>query len=170
MAEDGFDYDSMVEEAMRSVAAAALAQAAARGLPGDHHFYISFRTEAGGVQIPARLKAQYPDEMTIVIQHQYWNLAAHDDAFEVELAFGGKRERLVVPYAALTGFVDPQAQFGLKFGSEARREAAERRGKAGTARRAPGAADPAEPAPPPSPPDAPAGGEKIVSLDHFRKK
>ena len=144
---------------MRGVVREALRRIAVSGLPGNHHFYISFRTDAPDVAIPSRLKAQYPQEITIVVQHQFWNLAIHDDAFEIELAFSGKRERLYVPFAALTGFVDPDVQFGLKFGT--RNEKPEHAG----------AAAPAETAPAPAPP-APAagGGEKIVSLDQFRKK
>lgn len=165
MPDNGFDYDHMVEEAMRGVAARALAEAAAHGLPGDHHFFISFRTHDEGVLIPAHLKATYPEEMTIVIQFQYWGLITRDDGFEIELAFGGKRERLVIPYAAMTGFVDPHAQFGLKFGNassgaatEALRDGVEEI-PAGAET---GAGDAA---------DAPENtSEKVISLDNFRKK
>jgi len=158
----GFDFDHMVEEAMRGVAARALAEAAAHGLPGDHHFYVAFRTHDEGVLIPAHLKATYPEEMTIVIQHQYWSLITRDDGFEIELAFGGRRERLVIPYAAMSGFVDPHAQFGLKFGRGADDAANE--------------ADDATLEPPAST-DAVSDnestetpGEKVISLDSFRKK
>ncbi len=154
---NGFDYELMVEDAMRGVAARALAEAAAHGLPGEHHFYVSFRTHDEGVLIPSQLRASYPEEMTIVIQHQYWNLITRDDGFEIELAFGGKRERLVIPYAAMTGFVDPHAQFGLKFGSAAHE----------AANQAVSATPEAEAAPAE---DAETPGEKVISLDSFRKK
>ncbi len=164
---NGLDYDRMVEDAMRGVVREALRHIAASGLPGNHHFYISFRTDAPGVSIPARLKAQYPHEITIVVQHQFWNLAIHDDAFEIELAFSGKRERLYVPFVALTGFVDPEVQFGLKFG--ARNEKPARAGAAAPGETAPASAAEA-PATGGSEKPAAGGSEKIVSLDQFRKK
>jgi hypothetical protein len=158
---NGFDYEHMVEEAMRGVAAKALSEAAAHGLPGEHHFYVSFRTHDDGVLIPAHLRATYPEEMTIVIQHQYWGLITRDDGFEVELAFGGKRERLVIPYAAMTGFVDPHAQFGLKFDSTVHDAANQPDDTAPEAEAMPVAA-------PDATPEAPV--EKVISLDSFRKK
>ena len=85
------------------------------GLPGDHHFYITFKTRYPGVDIPAYLKQKYEDEMTIVIQHQYWGLKASDEGFEVLLSFNDVHERLAIPYAAITGFVDPSVKFGLQF-------------------------------------------------------
>jgi hypothetical protein len=170
MTKSGFDYDLMVEEAMRGVVRQALRMTIAAGLPDNHHFYISFLTGAEGVAIPPRLKMQYPEEMTIVIQHQFWNLVIHDEAFEVELAFSGKREHLFIPFAALTGFVDPEAQFGLKFGV-AGRAAAAAGGDKGTIAEDGVVADAdadnsgGEPAK-----DGAKGNEKIVSLDQFRKK
>lgn len=161
MSDNGFDYNLMVEDAMRGVVREALDRAAAAGLPGNHHFYISFHTGAEGVVIPSRLKAQYPDEMTIVIQHQYWNLVVTDWSFEIELSFGGKRERLVIPYTALSGFVDPEAQFGLRFGAD---------GVAGTESDAAAAPPAATGATAPPEADTAKPGEKIVSLDSFRKK
>lgn len=154
---NGFDYDLMVEDAMRGLVRRVLDRAAAEGLYGDHHFYISFRTDAPGVGMPARLKAQYPQEITVVVQHQYWNLEVGEDGFSVELAFGGKRERLDVPFAALTGFADPSAKFGLKFGAEQWAPEAAGSGM-----------DSAAPAPQPEAAAAPA--QKVVSLDQFRKK
>ncbi len=160
MSDNGFNYDRMVEDAMRGVVREALVRAAAEGLPGNHHFYITFRTGADGVAIAPRLRAQYPEEMTIVVQHQYWNLSVAEDAFEIELAFGGKRERLVIPFAALTGFVDPDAQFGLRFGADGVAAVG-----TGSKAPAPAATDADTPAPDGGPP-----GEKVVSLDSFRKK
>ena len=115
MADDALRYDVMVETALRGVVRQAVSLAAERGLPGDHHFYISFRTRSPGVKIAKRLRDQHPEEMTIVLQHQYWDLAVHDDTFSISLSFGGKRERLVIPFTAITAFVDPSVNFGLPF-------------------------------------------------------
>jgi hypothetical protein len=158
MADDPLDYERMMEDAMRGIARRALEAAARDGLPDDHHFYIAFRTAAEGVEMPAALRAQYPDEMTIVIQHRFWNLLVDDEAFEVELAFGGKRVRLRIPFAALTNFVDPPARFGLRFGAGAGAQGAVQEGAAP----APGESEGAD--------GAPRGGEKVVSLDTFRRK
>ncbi len=110
-------YELWAQEAMRGVAVRALQFAAAEGMPGEHHFYVSFRTDAPGVTIPSRLLAQYPEEMTIVLQHQYWDLRVDEAAgfFSVGLSFGGVASTLVIPFAALTAFADPHAQFGLRF-------------------------------------------------------
>lgn len=158
----GFDYDRMVEDAMRGVARDALRAVATQGLPGKHHFYVTFRTDAPGVEMAARLRALYPREMTIVVQHQFWNLVAYEDAFAIELSFSGKRERLYVPLAALTAFADPEAKFGLTFGTagDTRKTASAATGKMpdsptrGARLRSP----------------AGAAGRKIVSLDQFRSK
>lgn len=115
MAESGLRYDKMVEDALRGVVRDALAQTAREGLSGDHHFYITFRTRQAGVEIPMHVRARHPDEMTIVIQHQYWGLEVDEDGFEVTLSFSGKSERLCIPFAAVTGFADPSAKFGLQF-------------------------------------------------------
>lgn len=115
MAESGLRYDKMVEDALRGVVRDALAQTARDGLSGDHHFYITFRTRQAGVEIPMHVRARHPDEMTIVIQHQYWGLEVDEDGFEVTLSFSGKSERLCIPFAAVTGFADPSAKFGLQF-------------------------------------------------------
>lgn len=110
-------YDLWAQEAMRGVAIRALEYAGKEGMPGDHHFYVSFRTDHPGVVIPTRLLAQYPEEMTIVLQHQYWDLRVDEAAglFSVGLSFGGVSSTLVIPFAALTAFADPHAQFGLRF-------------------------------------------------------
>ncbi len=118
MADDLMGYPELMERALKGVVRAALDLAAADGLPGEHHLYITFRTEAPGVDITPRLKAQYPDEMTIVLQHQFWGLQTDDDGFEVTLSFGGISERLVVPWDAMIGFVDPSVEFGLRFGAD----------------------------------------------------
>jgi hypothetical protein len=122
MSEEGLRYDSMVENALRGVVRRALAYAAERGLPGDHHFYISFRTTHPGVDIPAALRARYPEEMTIVLQHQFWGLDVGEEAFGVTLSFSDVPERLTVPFAAITAFADPSVRFGLQFDASKTRE------------------------------------------------
>ncbi len=108
-------YDRMIEEALRGVVRRALRMVAATGLPGSHHFFISFRTAAEGVQIADYLHERYPDEMTIVIQHQFWGLDVTSEQFAITLSFNDVHERLVIPFAAITSFADPAAQFGLQF-------------------------------------------------------
>ena len=154
-AQDLMRYEAMAQDALRGVVKTALKRAAEpQGLPGAHHFYITFKTEAAGVSGPPDLLGKYPDEMTIVLQHQYWDLAPGETFFSVTLQFGGQPKRVSVPYAAVTRFYDPSVQFLLQFEAPAVAE-----GKA-TEPDAKPAADP-----------APADGEaKIVSLDQFRKK
>ena len=112
---DHIRYDLLVREALRGVVRRVLADIARNGLPGDHHFYISFDTRAEGVRISSRLRVQYPEEMTVVLQHQFWDLIVSEIAFEVGLSFGGVPERLYVPFEAIKGFFDPSVQFGLEF-------------------------------------------------------
>lgn len=112
---DGFNYEEMVEDALRGVLRRALERTAADGLPGEHHFYITFRTDAPGVVLPERLKAQHPETMTIVLQHQYYDLGVTPDEFTVTLSFNSKLEKLDIPFAAVTAFADPYAKFGLQF-------------------------------------------------------
>jgi uncharacterized protein len=115
MQKDLIRYDLLVQDALKSVVRKVLVDAAKEGLPGEHHFYISFRTDFANVRISNRLKEKYPQEMTIVLQHQFWDLIINDQNFEVGLSFSGIPERLLIPYEALTGFFDPSVQFGLKF-------------------------------------------------------
>jgi uncharacterized protein len=115
MSVDHIRYDLLVQDALRGVVRNVLADAGKNGLPGDHHFYISFKTAAPGVRISNRLREQYPDEMTIVLQHQFWDLGMTEHTFEVGLSFGGVPERLLIPFDAVVGFFDPSVQFGLKF-------------------------------------------------------
>ncbi len=117
MSTDHIRYDLLVQDALRSVVRKVMGDVARNGLPGEHHFYISFRTEAPGVRISHRLRERHPEEMTIVLQHQFWDLGITEHSFEVGLSFGGVPERLLVPFDALTGFFDPSVQFGLKFES-----------------------------------------------------
>ena len=150
MSQDLIRFDLLVQEALRGVVRKVLTDAAAQGLPGEHHFYVSFRTDAPGVRISNRLREKYPEEMTIVLQHQFWDLAPGETFFSVTLKFGGQPKTLSVPYAALTRFYDPSVQFLLQFEATPSVEA-----------------EPTPTAPEtPVDPDAP----NVVSLDHFRKK
>lgn len=115
MANDLIRYDVLVQQALRGVVRKVLTDGAKDGLPGAHHFYISFDTHAPGVKMSPRLREMYPEEMTIVLQHQYWDLAVLDTGFEVSLSFEKIAERLGVPFDAITGFFDPSVKFGLKF-------------------------------------------------------
>ncbi|HUZ63633.1 MAG TPA: ClpXP protease specificity-enhancing factor SspB [Acetobacteraceae bacterium] len=153
-------YETWTEEALRLVAVRALQHAAAHGLPGEHHFYLSFRTDHPGVDIPARLRAQYPQEMTIVLQHQFWDLAVDEAAglFRVGLSFSSVPSMLTVPFAAMTGFADPFVRYGLRFQpAEAAPPAQEQA---------------AEPPPAEAAESQPAGEEapQVVSLDAFRRR
>ncbi len=104
---DHIRYDVLAQEAMRGVLRRVMTDAAKQGLPGDHHFYITFLTQAAGVKLSPRLMEQYPEEMTIILQHQFWDLMVTDERFEVGLSFGGVPERLVVPFNAIKSFLDP---------------------------------------------------------------
>ncbi len=115
MSEDVLRYDRLVENALREVIQQALTTVAADGLPGAHHFYITFRTSAPGVELAESLRTEHPQDMTIVLQHKFWDLVVEEDRFAVTLSFGGNQERMVVPYEALTAFVDPSVKFGLQF-------------------------------------------------------
>jgi uncharacterized protein len=197
MPTDHIRYDLLAQQALRGVVQRVLADVAKNGLAGEHHFYISFDTGAPGVRISQRLREKYPQEMTIVLQHQFWDLVVTDGGFEVGLSFNGVPERLGVPFEAIKGFFDPSVEFALQF-EVADKESAERSGQqaaapsptAGTetdgkARRAgrskaklpapaAPAAAPASPEPAARPaddkPDRPTGGGEVVRLDRFRKK
>lgn len=151
-------YERWTEHALRAVVADALEHAGREGLPGEHHFYISFRTDHPGVDIPGHLRARYPQEITIVLQHRFWDLKVDRVAqrFTVGLSFGGVPALLDVPFAALTAFHDPHVRFGLRFEPELP-EAAEAAPQP--------AATPAEPEA-----DAEAPKPQVVSLDAFRRK
>jgi uncharacterized protein len=181
MTVDYIRYDILTQDALRGVVRTVLADAAAKGLPGEHHFFISFDTQAEGVRLSPRLKAQYPKEMTIVLQHQFWDLVVTNQGFEVGLSFNGVPERLVVPFLAITGFVDPSVQFGLQFATVAAGEEPSDASETATPDRPPARHDrtplaeplpvAANPAPPAKPEDEPpGGGGEIVRLDRFRKK
>ena len=115
MAVDHIRYDILAQEALRGMLRRVLMDTAKNGLPGEHHFYISFDTRAEGVRLSPRMLAQYPTEMTVVLQHQFWDLVVNENGFEVGVSFGGVPERVAVPFAAVKGFFDPSVQFGLQF-------------------------------------------------------
>jgi hypothetical protein len=115
MPKDMIRYDVLAQEAFRGLVKKVLAEVAHAGLPGEHHFYIIFDTRAPGVRISARLKERYPEEMTIVIQHQYWELLVNETSFEIGLSFSGVPEKLVVPFASVRGFFDPSVEFAVQF-------------------------------------------------------
>jgi uncharacterized protein len=169
MATDHIRYDVLARDALRGVLRRVLTDAAEHGLPGEHHFYIIFLSNADGVKLSPRLLAQYPEEMTIILQHQFWDLVVSEDRFEVGLSFGGIPERLVVPFNAIKSFLDPSVQFGLQF--EPSDMTAEAPAKNLPAVPAPAALPVA--APPVESPDEPAKqgeGAEVVRLDRFRKK
>src|SRR5436190_23950791 len=123
MAEDLIRYDILAQDALRGVIRKVLSEVSRTGLPGEHHFFIKFATHAPGVRISTRLLAQYPEEMTIVLQHQYRDLTVNEQAFEVGLSFNGISERLLVPFTAVKEFLDPSVQFGLQFETAQRAQA-----------------------------------------------
>ncbi|MBR0869298.1 hypothetical protein JQ633_02930 [Bradyrhizobium tropiciagri] len=181
MATDHIRYDVLARDALRGVLRRVLADAAEHGLPGEHHFYITFLSNGEGVKLSPRLLAQYPEEMTIILQHQFWDLVVTEERFEVGLSFGGIPERLIVPFAAVTRFLDPSAPFDLQFdASDAVAEAA----PAKTPAAAPASALPAAPARATAEtkptetaaaeadeePAKPSEGAEVVRLDRFRKK
>lgn len=118
MADSYIDYDAKVQDALRHVVRSVLIDTEKEGLKGEHHFYVAFKTQAEGVDIPAHLVSRFPDEMTIVIQHKFWGLQIHDDYFEIGLSFNQKPEHLIIPFDAIVGFVDPSVQFALQFHDE----------------------------------------------------
>ncbi|OYY03896.1 MAG: hypothetical protein B7Y73_05635 [Acidocella sp. 35-58-6] len=151
-------YDTWTQEALRHVVVSAIAHAAHEGLPGGHHFYVTFKTGYPGVQIPDRLRAQYPDEMTIVLQHQFHSLAMDevDQVLSVGLSFSGIPSTLVIPVAAITAFADPEVQLGLNFEVEVPQTV------------------PLAELPAPEGDDVPSrnydGPAEVVSLDAFRRR
>jgi hypothetical protein len=172
MAEDLMRYDLLVQEALRRVVRMSLARVERSGLPGGHHFFITIDVRHAGVKMSDRLRKKYDPEITIVLQHQFWNLAVHERHFEVELSFDNIPEPLVIPFEAVKGFFDPAVQFGLQFAdvtADQRKELADVPETlplpAAEAAESPSVTEQSEPAPEPSAP-----GEKVVSLDKFRKK
>ena len=153
-------YDEIVQDALRAVVGRVLGEVEATGvLPGDHHFYITFRTRAAGVSIPRHLFERFPDEMTIVIQHRFWDLKVDDETFTVGLSFGGVPATLVVPFAAVTAFHDPAVEFSLTFQANAPEDLIEAHDEAEND--VPVAEEPAEKV---------EDGSNVVSVDFTRKK
>jgi hypothetical protein len=193
---DHIRYDILVQQALRGMVRDVLAEAGKnKGMPGEHHFFITFDTTAEDVRLSDRLRAQYPEEMTIVLQHQFWDLKVSDEAFEVGLSFGGVAERLVVPFEAIKAFADPSVQFTLQFetlaeapddDAEAEADEAETEKPPKGKRRTPASQESGRTSIPPSPlpaaaasdgsPEQPRekpadkGGAEVVRLDRFRKK
>ncbi len=132
MPTDYIRYDLLVQDALRSVVRKVMAEAARSGLPGDHHFNIAFKTQAPGVVIPPAMRQRYPDEMAIILQHEFWDLAVTADAFEVSLNFSRKPERLTIPFDSITGFSDPSVPFGFELERASRRPAPMRRRRRAT--------------------------------------
>ena len=188
---DHFRYDLLTQQALRGVVRNVLTEVAKKkSLPGDHHFYISFDTRAEGVRMSERLRVQYPEQMTIILQHQFWDLIVNERGFEVGLSFGGIPEKLAIPFEAINGFFDPSVQFGLQFEdvTEGQDQQAPANVQDKPVRKkrstppppavvAPAAPPAPSPAPPPvaaapaePKPDKPASGAEVVRLDRFRKK
>lgn len=165
MAQDHIRYDILTQDALRGVIRKVLAEVAKTGLPGEHHFFISFLTKAPGVRLSQRLLEQYPNDMTIVLQNQFWDLKVGETGFEVGLSFDDKPETLVIPFSAIKGFFDPSVQFGLELkntGPLPGEELPAEEHEAAKPEMSHGAA--------PAPVAAESAGEKVVSLDAFRKK
>jgi len=148
-------YDEIVQEALRAVVGRVLGEVEASGLPGEHHFYITFKTGAAGVDIPRHLSEKFPDEMTIVIQNRFWDLKVRNDGFEVGLSFNQAPAKLSIPFAAITGFVDPAVNFALQFQAQGEDSALEDHEHAENDQPA---AEPIE------------DGSNVVSVDFSRKK
>ncbi len=184
MATDLIRYDLLVQDALRSVVRKVLADSARNGLMGEHHFNIAFKTHAPGVVVPPAVKQRFPDEMSIILQHEFWDLVVTQDAFEVSLNFSRKPERLTVPFDSITGFTDPSVPFGFKLEPRVSEPATRSLAVVEEKQPAPTPAS-AKPAPikPPSQPAAgakpsrsaekpaePPDEAKVVSIDAFRKK
>lgn len=180
MTDDLIRYDVLAQDALRGVVRKVLTEVAQTGLPGEHHFFITFDTRYPGVRISSRLRAQYPSEMTVVMQHQFWDLSVTETAFEIGLSFNGIPERLLVPFRAVKAFVDPHASFGLKFDAGLQAREAAEAGQAeelvpavpplGEAEEAGASAEQAaEQGGANGEEEQPAGAD-VVSLDSFRNK
>lgn len=161
MAKDPLDYEAMVQTALRDVVYKSLSYTAKNGLPGNHHYYITFATEYPGVEVPEYLKDQYGDEITIVLQYEFWDLKADEHGFAVTLCFDDAHEKLYIPYSALLSFVDPSVKFGLQFSPAFEDEQPEPSGKIIKGDKAPADSKKDE---------IPTDGSNVITLDKFRKK
>jgi hypothetical protein len=167
MATDHIRYDVLARDALRGVLRHVLKDAAEQGLPGEHHFYITFLSTAEGVKISPRLLSQYPQEMTVILQHQFWDLVVTDDRFEVGLSFNGIPERLVVPFSSIKSFFDPSVQFGLQFEANEEAESAPTAEIVPVPVAEPVSKDDSEST---DEPVKQGEGAEVVRLDRFRKK
>jgi uncharacterized protein len=193
MPDDHIRYDLLAQQALRGVVRTVLADVAKKGLPGEHHFKITFNTTTPGVRLSDRLRAQYPETMTIILQHQFWDLAVGERAFEVGLSFGSIPELLAVPFDAIVAFYDPAVQFGFQFEAVDAAATGERGegakaapagedkiakpapaalpgGKTAAGKKPQAASAPEKAQPPTDDDDTPDGGGEVVRLDRFRKK
>jgi hypothetical protein len=168
MATDHIRYDVLARDALRGVLRQVLADAAQHGLPGEHHFFITFLSRAEGVKMSPRLLAQYPTEMTVILQHQFWDLVVTEDRFEVGLSFGGVPERLVVPFSSIKSFLDPSVEFGLQFEPNTPAEELAGYEEDGPESVAAARAEPSDKTD--EEPAKPSEGAEVVRLDRFRKK
>jgi hypothetical protein len=171
MPDQALDYGRLVERALRQVVRDALEVVALQGLPGRHHLYITFRTDHPGVTLAGDLRARYPTEMTIVLQHEFWGLEIENDRFSVLLKFGGVPQRLEIPFEAVTVFADPSVEFGLQFTTASAAAPATGQGQLRPAGR-PNEPGHAAAEAPNELGEAPtdAGSAEVVALDRFRKK
>ena len=171
MSDDLLRYDQMVEDALREVVRTTLTEVAERGLPGNHQVYLTFLTDHPGVEIADHLRETYPGEMTIVLQYQFWGLEVESDAFAISLSFDDVRERLHIPFAAITAFADPSVNFALQFQNgrpkgDIKEDSEKPAAKSGSEkRRAIKLAPAEEPAP-----QSTVADDNVVTLETFRKK
>jgi hypothetical protein len=184
MPQDFYHYETMIDRALRGVVREALERASREGLRGAHHFYIGFATDMPGVSIPDSLRARYPQEMTIILQHQFWDLEVSEERFSVTLSFQKQLERLTVPFAAVRSFADPSVNFALEFAPAERPETAPAAGPVLAPAIVPAPTSTVVPAPiaPPAKPEGEAAektdagktgertGAEVVTLDSFRKR
>lgn len=170
MPQDLYQYEKMIDRALRGVVREALERASREGLRGNHHFYIGFATEMPGVSIPDSLRARYPQEMTIVLQHQFWDLEVGQDSFSVTLSFQKQLERLTVPFAAVRSFADPSVNFALEFAPQERPAASPSLVPAPVPTVVPAPTKPAEPVSDKAQEKPAKTGAEVVTLDSFRKR
>ncbi|MCH8202085.1 MAG: hypothetical protein IH996_03150 [Proteobacteria bacterium] len=170
MTDTYFAYDKLVQNALKGVVKEVLQQVEKSGLQNEHHFYIAFRTQADGVEIPKHLIERYPDEITIVLQHRFWGLKVYDDRFEVGLSFNRKPEHLKIPFDAIIAFADPSAQFALQFDGETGLEATPENDSLGRGAEVNPEQDAVAPDTEEEQSDRDGGDAKVVTLDAFRQK
>ena len=156
---EGIDYSELIHEALIGVVREVLCKVAEDGLPGDHHFYLTFKTDHPEVVMPRGLKMRHPETMTIILQHQFWNLSVEERVFGVMLRFGGSKHQLTIPFEALTSFIDPDAEFGLQLGDSSAEEEDEVLGSESGQGHSPGESG-----------STTGKTGEVISIDEFRKK